>query len=383
MPELSNQTLARKQWSAQNSITIKRLRNGDHLYLVLNNESGRPLFQSVDFDNNSAISPDWSVDANRPVIVPSVVSAMGAASEITNPGWQYDGVSLLFDGAAARGWINDSTGRFAMRLDDNAIKPLCNLADPSHLANSLLTFNCTVVSGGGSYEMSKSADVILQRGGSSGYYAALTASNMALDKLNPKSDIVAALYLGGVPVDQFYVLWKRDFNGVPDFNGKKEITVSRSGVDGTQLYVAEFYPGSTFPAAGTVPVASAGITIIDAADTYQVRLEIISANKEIRKTGDEVTVKASLVDSSGVSAPGNVRWRLDVLDPRTFSSLKSSETDTIVVSSAQTDRMVDGVPVYTDVDVIADANWGVNFDSMLTDSVLPDLYYRGHMSMNK
>lgn len=371
-----NQTLRNKQWSAQGSITIKRLRNGDHLYLVLNNESGKPLYQSVDFDNNNAISPDWTVDANRPVIVPSAVSAMGAAVEIINPGWQYNGVSLVFSGAAASGWKLDSTGKFALRLEDNAIKPVANLADPAHLANGLLTFNCTARSGGGTYEMSKAADIILQRGGSSGYYAALTASNMALDKQNPQSVITAALYLGGVAVEQFYVRWLRDGSVMAANNGLKSITVSRSGVDGTQLYVAEFFPGSSAPSAGASPVAVAGVTIVDAADTYQVRLEITSVKQEIAKAGDQVTVKASLVDTSGAPAPGNVRWRLDVIDPQTFASLKSSDTDTINVTSAETDRIVNGAAVISDVEVIADANWGADFAEMLPETALPGLYYR-------
>lgn len=371
-----NQTLRNKQWSAQGSITIKRLRNGDHLYLVLNNETGKPLYQSVDFGNNNAIAPDWTVDANRPVIVPSVTSAMGAAVEMTNPGWQYNGVSLIFSGATSAGWKLDSTGKFAKRLEDHAIKPMANLADPAHLANGILTFNCMALSGGGSYEMSKAADIILQRGGSSGYYAALTTTNMSLDRQNPKSTITAALFLGGIAVEQFYVKWRRDGSVMAANDGLKSITVTRSGVDGTQLYVAEFYPGSSAPSAGATPVAVAGITIIDAADTYQVRLEITSAKQEIAKTGDQVTVKASLIDTSGAPAPGNVRWRLDVIDPQTFSSLKSSNTDTINVTSAETDRIVNGVAVISDVEVIADSNWGVDFAEMLPETALPELYYR-------
>lgn len=377
----SYQSIENKQWSAQASITIKRLRNGDHLYIALNNENGIPLFQSVDFDNGNAVAPDWGVNANRPVIVPSVVSAMGAQVSISNPGWQYNGTSLAFTGTESGGWKTDSTGKFALRTADNAIKPVANLADPTHLANGLLTFTCTAHSGGGSYEMSKGIDVILQRGGSSGYYGALTATNMVLDTSNPKSTITASLYLGGAAVEQFYVKWLRDSTAMTQHNGKKQIEATRSGVDGTQLYVAEFYEGATAPSASATPVAIAGITIIDAADIYQVRLEITSAKKEISKPGDEVTVKASLIDTRGVAAPGNVRWRLDVLDPTTFKSVKSSDTDTIVVTSAETDRTVNGVQVYNDVDVIAEANWGVNFEVMVSEQSLASLYYRNDVNV--
>ncbi len=48
-----------ENYSAQNSITIKRLRSNDSLMLTFEN-NGIPLFQAVD-EESGAVSPDWSI----------------------------------------------------------------------------------------------------------------------------------------------------------------------------------------------------------------------------------------------------------------------------------------------------------------------------------
>ena len=63
-------------YSAQGSITIKRLRNGDNFFISLEVTNGIPLFQGVD-EKTGAVSPDWTVAANQPIITPRVTSARG------------------------------------------------------------------------------------------------------------------------------------------------------------------------------------------------------------------------------------------------------------------------------------------------------------------
>lgn len=62
-------------YSAQGSITIKRLRNGDSLYVSFDT-NGKPLYQGVDTSTGS-VSPDWTVAANQPIITPKVTSVRG------------------------------------------------------------------------------------------------------------------------------------------------------------------------------------------------------------------------------------------------------------------------------------------------------------------
>ena len=78
-----------ENYSAQNSITIKRLRSNDSLMLTFEN-NGIPLFQAVD-EESGAVSPDWSIAANQPVRTPKVTSARGLAVSYL-PGCDWESV---------------------------------------------------------------------------------------------------------------------------------------------------------------------------------------------------------------------------------------------------------------------------------------------------
>lgn len=114
------------KYSAQAGITIRRLRNGDTLYLTL--EIGdKPLFQAVD-SQTGAVSPDWTVAANQPVITPNVNSTRENTVNLANHAWSYNGSNLNFNGATSGGYTLDSTGKFAMNLSTGALKIVANLA---------------------------------------------------------------------------------------------------------------------------------------------------------------------------------------------------------------------------------------------------------------
>ena len=89
-------------YSAQGSITIKRLRNGDNFFISLEITNGVPLFQGVDEKTGTA-SPDWTVPANQPIITPKVTSARGNAVDLSFHSWKYNGVALNFNGAETDG----------------------------------------------------------------------------------------------------------------------------------------------------------------------------------------------------------------------------------------------------------------------------------------
>lgn len=115
-----------ENYSAQNSITIKRLRSNDSLMLTFEN-NGIPLFQAVD-EESGAVSPDWSIAANQPVRTPKVTSARGLAVSLSGHSWAYNGVALNFNGAESGGWKKDSTGKFSLNTSTGAIKIVGNLA---------------------------------------------------------------------------------------------------------------------------------------------------------------------------------------------------------------------------------------------------------------
>lgn len=356
-----------RQQSAQNTITIRRVKNGDSLFMTIGNASGRPLYQSISDGTPPVVAPDWTVDTNRPVMVPSVKSAMGNAVTILNPVWLYNGTALSFGFPDADGWAagTGAASRFAFRASDNAIKPVANLAGADNLTNDTLTFRCTAESAGGYYDMEKSVDVIIARGGPSAYYGFIEATNLSLDEENPTAVLVAQLWCRGVEITDCHVRWWRDSDELNEA-GQHSITVTREGVDGSQIYIARFYLSAT----DTDPVATAGVTVIDTADSYQIVFRIDQDNDFIDDTAahSSVTVKAELINKKGVvQNPANILWRLDVVDKETFTRINAtdatSDTDTIVVKRSHTDRMVNGVRRVTDVEVMAEASWGIKVNN--------------------
>ena len=372
----------RRGFSAQGSIAVQRLRTGDILFVTLDNLTGKPLYQSLDPDNGNTAVPNWSDDGNdgnRPVIRPRVASNLGSGAKavVSQPEWRYNGTAIAFTTAAnPESWaLEDSASpRFAYRASDMAIKPVANLVNGS-LVNGLLSFSCVARVEGFDYSASKSVDVILARGGASSFYGFITATSLTLDADNPSTTLAASLYCGGTEVSSFHTKWRRDRDQLPEHDGKKTIDVDRGSVDSSQLYVVEFYRSAT----DSMPVAVAGVTVVDTADDYRVDMEITSANQYISDSNPSVTVKAHLVSKrTGAFQTTNVKWMLDVIDKDTMKSIKSSNTDTIEVTTAETDRMktVDGkqVLVCSDVTVLAEASWGLNF-SVSTEQLATTVPY--------
>ncbi|MDE7349684.1 MAG: hypothetical protein K2N25_01350 [Muribaculaceae bacterium] len=374
-----------RQFSAQGSISIQRLRTGDLLFVTFENLTGKPLYQALDTDNGNTAVPSWSGDGNdgnRPVVRPKVASNLGTTSQVivNQPTWKYNGTAISFVTAAnAESWaLEDSANpRFAFRASDMAIKPVANLVGPNSLVNGVLSFSCVARVDGVDYSASKSIDVILARGGASSFYGFITATSLTLDADNPSTILTASLYCGGTEVAAFHTKWYRDRDHLPAQDGKTSLEVDRSNVDSSQLYIVEFYK----TAADSQPVACAGVTVVDTSDDYRVDMEIVSANQYISDANPSVTVKAHLVSKrTGAFQTANVKWMLDVIDKETLKSIKSSNTDTIVVTTAETDRLktIDGeqVLVCSDVSVLAEATWGLNFSVSPEDMSTVVPYWR-------
>ena len=140
-------------YSAQGSITIKRLRNGDSLFMSLE-LNGKPLYQSYD-DQTDTVSPDWTVAANQPIITPHVSSTKSGAVTTSLHTWTYNGVQLVFNGASSGGYTEDSTGKFALNPVNGALKIIANLASSINTANDTLQYACVATVAGVEYNLSK------------------------------------------------------------------------------------------------------------------------------------------------------------------------------------------------------------------------------------
>lgn len=333
---------------AQGAITVKRLRNGDTLNMYFAN-NGIPLYQTVD-PESGAVAPDWTVEENRPIRTPNVTSARGAAVNLSNHRYTYNGTLLLFNGVDVDGWISDSTGKFSLQSATGAIKIIGNLASLINTANDTLTYSCTATVSGVEYQITKDLDINIQKVGASSYYLVILAITEQLTSSVPTTTLTAKLYQGANLISTFYPKWLKGEVAWPDKNGQAEITVTRGDVDGAQLFVAEAYKTS----GDLTPIARAGVKVSDIADTYAIVPYVSSTNKLV-SDGNPVTVTGRIIKMSdnSVYTPTNPIWALSVIERVGWNIIKSSATDSIEVTTLETDY--NGQE--SDVDVIADCEF--------------------------
>lgn len=335
-------------YSAQNSITIKRLRSNDSLTISFDN-NGIPLFQGVDSESG-VVSPDWTKSSNQPTRTPKVISSHGLSVSISNHVWTYNGITLVFNGVESGGWKTDSTSKFQMNTTTGAIKIISNLASKTNVAGDTLIYSCVATVAGAEYNLTKDLPIVIQNVGASSYYLTILATTEQLTSKITSTSLQTKLYLGANETSDYYVKWYKDTVAWADKNSQKTITIGRSDVDGTQLFIAEVYKSST----DAQPLARAGIRIIDTADEFQVVCYISSTNKEV-DTGSPVTVSAKIVNmtTGATYTPSSAAWAMDVMDKENWKSLKSSSTNNITVTTTETDRNGN---LY-DVDVVAECDF--------------------------
>ena len=345
--------------SAQGSITVKRLRNGDTFFISLD-LNGVPLFQGVD-PVTGDVTPDWTVAANQPVITPRVTSARGNTVSLGGHQWSYNGQILLFTGASSGNWTTDSTGKFQLNTATGALKIIANLASATNVASDNLTYNCVATVAGVEYNLSKSIDVQIQSVGASSYYGTINATTEQLTPQVTSATINTKLYLGSTEQSNYAVKWYKD-----DvlWSGKSgaSITVNTGDVDGTQLIIAEFYKS----AGDATPVFRAGIRIIDTNDDFHVEHRYVNsrgttanANREV-DVNNPVYVQAYVVNvrtNTEVNVSG--MWKMLVMDKDSWGILKTVQpgvaaaTCTCQVTTAETDAG----GVEKDVEVVSEVTW--------------------------
>lgn len=335
-------------YSAQGSITIRKLRSGDTFIISLQ-LNDKPLYQGVD-PTTGAVSPDWTEADNQPIITPAVQSALGNAVTLSNHAWRYNGVSLNFNGVSSDGWTADSTGKFRMNATTGALRIIGNLASKTNIAADTLKYSCIATSAGVETNLTKSIDVTIQQTGSSAYYGYITLGSDGDNILTAERTSVqmtAHLMVGGSEVQDFYVKWYKDDTLWSDKNEQKTVTATRDDVNGMQIFIAEFYTDQ----ASSSPVARGAVYVNDSSDQFIVIMNVSSTNKEV--TDDSpVTVTAKVVkmsDNSTVSTSG-MSWRIDVMDKDTWTTIKSANASSITISASD-------MGTRDSVEVVGEASW--------------------------
>lgn len=356
------------EFNAQGSVTIKRLRNGDTLYIMLEAKPG--LFQAVNkqLENNN-VTPDWTVAANQPTITPKCyASRSGITPILSNHKWTYNGLELQFGSVGSDNWCqctNDS--RFKMYVKkstpqstdpaDGALKIVGNLASNTNPANDTITYNATVSVDGVEYQIQRSIDVIIHEAGASSYNGWITADDVNLTAEKEETVLTANLLHGLETVSDYYIEWSKygdsEFTKAGASKDCKSIHINRSHVDDTAIFIARFFENSSAYNGGKgTPLCMASIRIDDIADDYEI---IFNTDGDAVGEGKPVTVTAWLRNATTGKKvePDGAVWGTQILHPETLAVIAESASNSIKVTTAHTDT--DGTQ--HDVVVVSEVEW--------------------------
>lgn len=274
--------------TVQGNVVIKRLRTGHTLVLGLK-RSGAELYQTVD-DSGDPL-PKWTEAGAHPIITPEgrslTANKMATLSDWT---WKYLGNALTFN---ADGYSTNANlvKKFKVDKITGKLEIIGDLASATNTDNDTLTFTAKVTVDGVSAVMDKDIEVMITQGGASSYYGNLSSDSVILNASNPTTVIRHSLIFGGNDMtyggDKGYSLkWYKGVrdaaHAITNFN---PAAVTRSDVDGTTLFVADFIVN------GSV-VYTDGIIITDEADEFYVRAQVTDSlgDTEVTATGQLRTI---------------------------------------------------------------------------------------------
>ena len=143
--------------TVQNHFTIRRLRTGDTLFLTIEG-NGVPLIQTVNASTGIS-TPDWTTEANQPVLTPKVNAASGNPVALSAHKWMYNGSELTFTGTTTDGWTIDSSERFKINGTTGALRIVGNLGGADNLDSDVLQYSCVATAGEIDYPMTRSIDI--------------------------------------------------------------------------------------------------------------------------------------------------------------------------------------------------------------------------------
>lgn len=340
--------------SAQGSITIKRLRNGDSLTIAFDSNNNG-LWQGIAIDGK--ITPDWTVIANQPVRTPKVASSRNLPVTLSEHAWiKANGVPINFSEPSDGGYYADSTGTYKMKPDTGELRICKNLVTPTINGNINLEWRATAMTGGNTTQLSKVLTIELGSVGANSYVGTITATTLILDSSNQNTNLISHLRKGGEEVAEYFTRWKKDTEVLMEKEDTSyTLTVGREGVDGSQLFICEFYAKVN----DTDPVDSFGVVVTDSLDPYIVKLVAgtLENTNTVIDVGKPVVVTAALYKAGSESVeqtPENAAWTLMVYrNAVSYELVRTEAAKTITVSVTDTD--IEGKQY--DIDVIGEVSF--------------------------
>lgn len=335
--------------SATGSVTIRRIRYGDTVSMAFDVTGA--LVQYVN-SQTGTVTPDWTNTTNQPTITPVVTSARSQTVTFLSVVWKYNGFELKFgtDGYSTNTgyektfYLDAKTGKLTIKK---------NLASTTNIASDTLEVTLVVSIGGQEYTLTKSIDITIQPMGASSYSGYITTDKTFLKKDGEVATLTAHLMDGSGTVNPSNVKW---YSGDTYLNKEGEtLEVNRDMVNGSQLFIAKFYVAGT-----DTPIAVAGIVINDSMDDYQISFGSVGQVDD--KTSVTVTAKLmKFVDDElkDVTSSMSGTWELAVYEMTGWTVIEvdgkphTSNTNSITVTTKDTDYTSNGTTILRDVEVIA------------------------------
>lgn len=338
---------------------MRFLRNGDQITVVRNvidsTGDGAALFQVVDTTTGTP-TPDWTQEANQPIIQIGIRSAAGYPTEITNVTWAYDGKTLNFTYNGDT-WVtasNNST--FQSRIFGNyyELKIVNNLAGKDVMSNRQINYEISYVSNAHSDTIQGSIDVLIQQAGSDSHILQITTNRVELDASNTEAILKAVASYGTTPVsigtNDYSIEWYQD-NVKLDGQTGATLTVNRDMVSGGSIFVAKLLKD------GNV-VAQDGQRINDIADEYQITYTPTDAGSNYVAPNHSATFKLA-VTKNGNPFTGEVlfSWQIYNALGELRTSVTSSKNNTVTVTPDDCKVVTGDNAYYSDCDVQVTADF--------------------------
>lgn len=334
------------------AFSVRFLRIGDDVYITREIyrmdggvRKGASLFQAVD-PNSGALSIDWTIPANQPIVEFTAKSSMGYPVTLISGIFTFDGAVIVFDEDDTAGWKESTDGKFAMKLESGKIffKIIDNIASKTQVANKQISYAFNYISNGMVNTYAHSMDVVIQQAGSDSHMLIITTPRIVLDEANPTTTLTAEATYGikniTIGQDGYTMGWWKD--KVKMSHTGATIEVDRDDVDGAAMYVGQLLLDG-------VPVAQDGQHISDIADEYQVGVDRINdfVNEKtnaqfelfLRKNDTRITTQ-------------NSQWEWDVYNA--IGVLTKSGTGKEVTITAQDCKVV---PIGGGAEYYNDANY--------------------------
>ena len=328
-----------------------------------------PLMQTVNASTGIP-TPDWTTEANQPVLTPKINAASGNPVAISAHKWLYNGSELTFTGTTSDGWTLDATGRFRINRTTGALRIVGNLGGADNLDNDVLQYSCVATAGEVDYPMTRSIDIQILGSGAGAYYGMINATTEQLTATAPTATVSTRLFFGGEEISGYTVKWYKDEELWSAKGTGASITVNRGDIDGAQLIIAEFYESADSES----PVFRAGIRMIDTLDDYFVAHRYVVSATDRSTIGANIEVdqdKPVYLEAYVVNVRTNVeltgitdaKWVSNIMDKDTWTSLlripatgeNTGATNLVTVTTAQTDK--DNVE--KDVVVVSEVEWSL------------------------